>query len=268
MTRLRLRAILLSVTGGGTMKFSVAALVAVVFVVFPLSGRDAFAGEKIERSCGPNGVLVGGFYCEIKFSGEITRGDAGRLEQAISTSPHDVPIAKFDSPGGDPFEALKIADVLNKYFVSFATGRCNSDAECATPQDNVAVCASACALIYLAANERFGNEVFLHRPSFPASFFAALSAAEAKRAYNTAWLRLRDEMAKRAIPQDDIELIMSIPSASIERIRTGYPAESPWMAEWLAAKCGVIQRPNIDPKILICESDATATEQHRIQGHN
>lgn len=249
------------------MKSSVAALVAVI-VTFPLWGQSAIAGDKIERSCGPNGALVGGFYCEIKFSGEITSGDAGRLERAISTSPHDVPTVRFDSPGGDPFEALKIADVLNKYFVSVATGTCDPNTQCDSGQPKVAVCASACALIYLAANERFGNAVFLHRPSFPAIFFGSLPAPKAQRLYTAAVLKLRAELAKRAVPRDDVDLIMSIPSASVERIRSGYPKDSPWMAEWLAAKCGVIQPPDIDPKILICESDATMAEQHRAQGHN
>lgn len=245
------------------MKFTIAALIAVVTVALPLSGNIAFASGQIERSCGPNGALVGGFGCSITFVGEISPGDASRVEQAISGSPHNVEIATFNSLGGDPFEALKIADVLNKYFVGFATGVCGSNAQCES-----AVCASACALIYLAANTRFGDQVFLHRPSFPAIAFGSLPAAKAESLYNAAVLRLRGELAKRAVPQDDIELMMSIPSASVEKIRRDYPADSPWMAEWLSAKCGSIQKPYIDPKILICMTDAERAEQRRAQGHN
>jgi len=250
------------------MKFTIAALIAVVTAALPLSGSIAVASGQIDRSCGPNGALVGGFWCSIKFVGEISPGDATRVEQAILGSPHDVGIATFNSLGGDPFEALKIADVLNKYFVGFATGFCDPNAQCESALPHVAVCASACALIYLAANTRFGDEVFLHRPSFPAIAFGSLPAAAAERLYNAAIGRLRGELAKRAVPQDDIELMMSIPSASVEKIRRGYPADSPWMAEWLSAKCGSIQKPDIDPKILICETDAALAEQHRAQGHN
>jgi hypothetical protein len=243
-------------------KFTVLALIAGASIVLSLFSTHVLADAQIDRACTPNGALVGGSSCTIKFSGEIAPGDAKRVEQAIVGSPYIVQIANFNSPGGDPFEALKIADVLNRYFVSVATGRC--DGGCSAGTD---VCASACSLIYLAANERFGNAVFLHRPSFPLAFFGSLTGEQAKRAYDTAWRRLRKEMEERSIPRDDIDLIMDIPSASVERIRSGYPQDSPWMEEWLTAKCGAAQRPYIDPKAIICQSDAVMAEERRVQGH-
>jgi hypothetical protein len=243
-------------------KFAVLAVIAGVVMALGLPSIRVLAGAQIDRTCGPNGALVGGSSCTIKFGGEIAPGDAKRVEQAITGSPYIVQVAKFNSRGGDPFEALKIADVLNRYFVSVATGQCSGECDGRTD-----VCASACSLIYLAANERFGNAVFLHRPSFPLAFFGSLNGEQAKRAYDDAWRRLRKEMEERSIPRDDIDLIMDIPSASATRIRGGYPPNSPWMEEWLNAKCGVLQGLYVDPKILICQSDAVMKEERRVQGH-
>lgn len=243
-------------------KFAALAVIAGAIMALSLPSTLVLADAQIDRACGPNGALVGGFSCTIKFGGEIAPGDAKRVEQAITGSPYIVQVAKFNSPGGDPFEALKIADVLNRYFVSVATGQCAGECDGRTD-----VCASACSLIYLAANERFGNAVFLHRPSFPLAFFGSLTGEQAKRAYDAAWRRLRKEMEERSIPRDDIDLIMDIPSASVKRVRGGYPPDSPWMEEWLTAKCGAVQRPYVDPKVLICQSDAVMKEQRRVQGY-
>ena len=243
-------------------KITVLALIAGASIALSLPSTRVLADAQIDRACAPNGALVGGSSCTIKFSGEIAPGDAKRVEQAITGSPYIVQLANFNSPGGDPFEALKIADVLNRYFVSVATGRCAGECDAHTD-----VCASACSLIYLAANERFGNAVFLHRPSFPATFFRSLTGEQAKHAYDAAWVRLRKEMEERSIPRDEIDLIMNIPSASIERIRGDYPPDSPWMEEWLTAKCGAVQKPYVDPKVLLCQSNAVMAEEHRVQGH-
>lgn len=144
---------------------------------------------------------------------------------------------EFNSPGGDAFEGLRIADVLNANFISLGAptyaynGSC-SEKECGR------ICASACALAFLASDYRMGSQVFVHRPTFDRAMFAGLSAVEANERYNAATKALRDELVRRQIPTDIIQKMMDIPSDQVQKIPSDYPFVSSWLDEWLTAQCG------------------------------
>lgn len=210
----------------------------------------------------------------LTFSGEIQEGDAGCVQRSILASAHVVSMIAFNSAGGDPFEALKIADVLNKYFVAFATGECDviGDHPTCMAMFSGDSCASACSLIFLTANDRSGTEVFLHRPTFTAAVFSQMSAAKAEVTYNGATERLLKGLRQRGVPESEIELIMSIPSSGVQQIAQHYPENSAWMAEWLSAQCPTPGHadPNGDPLAAIfqntsCTTDALTKAQKHAQ---
>jgi len=215
---------------------NLAILAAAMFPAFSALASPERIDAKLSRDCGHSDD------CTLAFDGEISAGDAQRVEQAVIASPHSVEMMYFNSPGGDVFEALKIADVLNKYFIAFATRLCDASGQKCMVQPQVlpdlSACASACALIFLTANNRYGTEVFFHRPTFSGEYMRSLSAPNAERMYNSAALRLRSELKKRGVSETMIETIMSIPSAAVRKLPPGFPSESPWLAEWLDAKCG------------------------------
>ncbi len=236
-------------------------------VMFPAFSALASSPERIDAKLSRDCFSV----CTLAFDGEISAGDAQRIEQAIIASPHTVEMMNFNSPGGDTFEALKIADVLNKYFIAFATRQCDeSGQKCLQPSrvlPNLSACASACALIFLTANNRYGTEVFFHRPTFSGEYMKSLSASDAEKIYNSATLRLRSELKQRGVSESFIETIMSIPSAVVRKLPPGFPSESPWLAEWLDAKCG--NTPTIEDgrfaENLNCKTKALQDQQRLAQ---
>jgi hypothetical protein len=246
---------------------SLAILAAVMFPAFSALPSPARIDAKLSRDCGHNDHFS---FCALAFDGEISAGDAQRIEQAVIASPHSVEMMYFNSPGGDAFEGLKIADVLNKYFIAFATGTCDaSGQQCIATSENIlpnrSSCASACALIFLTANERYGTEVFFHRPTFSVEYMRSLSAPNAETMYNSAALRLRSELKKRGVSESFIETIMSIPSATVQKLTSGFPSDSPWLAEWLDAKCGSTSATfeNVN-----CKTTAILDQQRLVQRHD
>lgn len=236
----------------------VAAVAASLLFAIPAS-----AGT-VTTQCGKIGSAYGSnaSSCVVVFQGPIAVGDAARVADVIRLSPSVVEMAEFDSPGGDPFEALKITAVLNESFVAFSTGSCGADAACL----GTARCSSACALIFLTSNTRYGTEVFLHRPAFPPEMFRSLSGPAAEAAYNVAVDRLNAELRKWRLSDAQIQMIMGIPSDEIKKVAPGSRAESPWLEEWLASKCGpdrLTGRPSV--AAILCRGDAVMVEQQRVQ---
>lgn len=246
---------------------SLAVLIAVAGLSMVLSPRRGAAGT-ITQNCGQLGSAWGpsAFECTLRFRGEIVRGDAARLDAAIRSSPNHVSLVRFDSPGGNPFEALKIADVLNAAFAGFDTAFCFYGGCTAK---NAERCISACALIFLAANERYGTEVFIHRPTFPAEMLGGLSGPQAEGAYETAVDRLLAQLRAHRIPEAQIQAMMGIPSVNLSKLPSDYPSNSAWMDEWLTAKCGQSHPANaggLIAKNLICRVRAVIEEERRVQG--
>jgi hypothetical protein len=214
-----------------------------------------------------------GDYCTLEFGGEIVRGDAALLTSAVRSAPHVVQMVEFNSPGGDPFEAMAMADIINIDFIAVSTATCDRGQCDGLPLSRFgggSSCASACSLIFLAANTRYGTEVYLHRPTFPPGMFAALSGPNAENAYNQAVDRLLAGLRKRRVPDDIIQQIMGMPSEGLVKLQAWYPSNSVWMTEWLTAKCGPgLQGGVVDPDVLatraMCQADVIAHEQRRAQ---
>ena len=217
-----------------------------------LSGIDDAVAGNVERTCVvPKNEINNPIYqdafvsvkeikrprCEILFSGEIRKGDAEKIVRAIKSSPHVVINIEFDSPGGDAFEGLRIADVLNANFIQMTAPIYAYNGSC-VPSQCGRICASACALAFLASDQRVGNRVYIHRPTFDQEMFSGLSAGQANAQYNIAVKSLREELLNRKIPSYIIERMMEIPSDQVEVLPSNYPAYSAWLDEWLAAKCG------------------------------
>lgn len=245
---------------------NLAILAAVIFPAFSALASPERIDTKLSRDCFS--------FCTLAFDGEISAGDAQRIEQAVIASPHTVEMMFFNSPGGDTFEAFKIADVLNKYFIAFATGQCDASGQQCMLLSRGQKCASACALIFLTANNRYGTEVFFHRPTFSVEYMKSLSAPDAERMYNSAALRLRSELKKRGVSEAIIETIMSIPSAAIRKWPPGFfPSELPWLAEWLDARCGNTSATvNYDRMFefenINCKTKALQDQQRLAQRHD
>jgi len=222
--------------------------------------------SKMGSAYGPNALE-----CTLYFNGEIEAGDSSRIGEAIRDSPGLVTRLLINSPGGDPFEALRIADVVNSVFVEVGTGNCEASGRCFEDRRGK-VCASACAILFVAANSRSGTEVFLHRPAFPAAMFAALPAEDARRAYESASDLLLEKMRARRVPNSILELMMKIPSDRVEKLPDNYPAQSVWLSEWLSAKCGTQESwrktddfLNASITGVMCTVESEMSEQRRTQ---
>jgi hypothetical protein len=236
-------------------------------LIVAIAATPSCAGA-VWRACDSN-------YCTLEFEGEIGAGDAARLDAAVRSAPHVVQVVEFNSPGGDPFEALAMADLLNEDFIMAMTASCGRDGCMGIPGGRFhgrSSCASACALLFLAANDRAGNEVFLHRPTFPPAVFAALSGPNAQSAYDGAVDRLLAALRRRRVPEPELQVMMNMPSDGLQKLDAGYPRRSPWMAEWLIARCPR-SAEIADPKGLVngimthvvCETNAIEREQRRAQ---
>lgn len=216
-------------------------------LVAPLAAARAGSDDdaKISRDCSKA--------CVLFFRGGIERGDAALIQRAILQSPAAVTTLQMDSEGGDVFEALNIGDVLIKYFVRIATLNCvyehggrfctranpaqMSNVPTSQQFNERSMCASACALAALIANERVGSEFYLHRPYFPAIWYAKLSAQEAQDKYEKAKAEIVKRLSRAGVDQQTIQMVLDTPSNSAVRLREGYPKRSPWLDEWFAAKC-------------------------------
>jgi hypothetical protein len=214
--------------------------------------------------------------CSIAFDGEIGRGDAKTVARLIESSRHPVQMMTANSEGGDAFEALRLSTVLNRYFVLFMAGFRNGNGE--RVKGTGGDCASACALVWITANQRAGTEVFVHRPTFAAAVFDRMSGRGAETAYDEEVARLAAELRRRGVPNSEVDLIMNIPSDNLQKIDSSYPTTSPWMDEWLRAKCGSEQNALIqglgaangrifDPLVPVerCRADAIQQAQRTYQ---
>lgn len=208
----------------------------------------------IEKRGGSRPVAV------LTLEGEIIPGDAERLlarlreaeaEQRVTTA------IRLRSPGGDVLEALKISEILNKKLISadapdevvtletYGTGPSKDIFDdCST--DNLSdtrncICNSSCAIIWLTSAFRLGGYAGVHRPRFPESYFAGLSAEKAQEKYTELTKAVTSFLVENEVPPEIITKMMAIPSGRIhilteeERVLGG--EGKPYILELLHAKC-------------------------------
>jgi hypothetical protein len=217
----------------------VTSLTALFVLGFPVEKARA---AEFERECFEKS-------CQLFLTGEISKGDVAALKAEIARSSLPITAISLRSPGGDPFEALELSDLMNKYYIfamADTAGLCGPSRDFACQP-----CASACALIFMTANMRLGNMVYIHRPSFPKEIFATLSATETEAAYNRATDKLLEMLRERRVADADIQRVMSIPSDITVPLRSDYGEYSPWLEEWLRAKCPL--KPTAKPEDVVGE---------------
>lgn len=215
--------------------------------------------------------------CWISFDGSIAEGDAARIEALVRNAEHVVTMLSMGSMGGNAREAVKIADLLNKYGIEFQVlSMCRSEAKCVKALPH-GVCASACGVVYLLANSRsqIGRfaRVLLHRPYFPPGAFSRLNSSEARAAYETAAAMITSRLREAGVGDDTIRTLMNTSSADAVALRADYPNHTPWLDEWLIARCG--PEPLLDGEFdqvmkqsiahAACEKAQLASEAKRLQ---
>lgn len=193
-----------------------------------LIALSVFFAVKGESKSADFSVRLGDGGYAIVMTGPIVVGDAKKLQSKFPKHAAVVEIF-LASPGGDVEEALKMAALIDRSFVtviapqkhketvgSNGVGKSESDSRCREHQIRVAdcSCASACALIWIVAKTRADGDVLIHRPHFEQQSFSKMSNSEAIRAYTEMEKNLRQFLLASAIPNALVDKIFSVPSSS------------------------------------------------------
>lgn len=195
---------------------------AFVFCFLSFAGSFAFSAEIDLDATGA-----------LTLSGKITGGDADRIEELVLEDPQRfIAITRIylDSPGGSVMEATAIGEMLERYKIA------------AIVNEND-YCASACALIYIAAPARIAiGDVAMHRPYLLAEMHEEASVAFTIERQKTAINTAKKFMEERNVPEHLIEKMINTPSDSAyvltpqDKDRMGY-FSAPWQEIIIARKC-------------------------------
>jgi hypothetical protein len=181
----------------------------------------------------------------LKLHGQIEKGDFDKLFAVYKQSHPFIKDITLISPGGNVREAIRIGEFLRKYLISAHPDTsmplsCLLDGNCPLSEDKV--CASACALIWIGAPERWGA-VGVHRPRIVDPEFKNLPFSEAQQVYSEALTLTTKYLERMEAPREFIELNTATSSTDIHWIgkeKTEAYSRSPSFAEWIAASCGSI----------------------------
>lgn len=165
----------------------------------------------------------------LHLMGEIIKGDHKRIVHSIQEK-GSFPLSVYiSSPGGDVMEAARIGRFLRDTLLHIYA---------------VNECSSACVLIWAGGVERDATAIFgLHRPIYDKSYFAGLSALEARKKYSELDEFTRAYLTEMNIPTSVVDRMMSTKSSDVDLVTpieflemTG--RSSPAYQEWIIAKCG------------------------------
>lgn len=197
----------------------------------------------------PSGVRPASNTCSTGFIfGPIEKGD---YEKVLALYRQNHPfLAEFilASPGGDVAESIKIGRLFRRYLImasaplriTFPEGggtfsSISDEPEC---ESGKCTCASACALIWFGAVDRFGS-VGLHRPRTDDPYFRALGPTEGAKAYHQVLDGIRQYLDQMEALEPMIEAMVATSSADIRWVTTaGDLKRPPSLAEWEDASCG------------------------------
>lgn len=173
---------------------------------------------------------------QIIISGDIKAGDSEKFLIFIAQNPVDVWSGaagiRIDSRGGDVVEAVRIAEIVEKIkgFVFVSN-----------------VCASSCFYVYVAAPVRAPIEsgrIGIHRPYYNPSYFAGLTATDARQKYETLNEAVGAYLKKKRVPQRIIDKSFSYASDNIYWLSVEDVQEialmEPWFHEQALARCGPV----------------------------
>jgi len=185
----------------------------------------------------------------IGLEGRIERGDFERIKSYFGDGPVVTALYMY-SLGGDITEALKIAKLVNDNLVRVvAPYRSTYDGQ---PSEYISdgmrprsmsnlSCASACALIWLAARRKGGNQIYVHRPRFDHQYFASMETEEAQDRYSSMLLNIRKFLESRNVPSEVITMIESVPSSDLKKLDEHWidllGGEDAFLSEMTHARC-------------------------------
>ena len=182
--------------------------------------------------------------------GPIENGDYEKVRAFYRLNHPFLEIFDLDSPGGNVVEAIKIGRLFRKYLISaraplrgslpgggayfYALGH---EKECGALADKC-TCASACALIWFGAVDRYGS-VGLHRPRTTDPYFRALDPSDGAATYRKVLDGIQAYLDEMEAPKPVIELMTATGSADIKWVDAHHDLERPpSLAEWEDATCG------------------------------
>lgn len=169
--------------------------------------------------------------------GEINKGDYERFRNFIKRDfdsyVSSARYVKLSSSGGDVVEALKLASLLKKLYVTvYVRG-----------DDR---CASACFLLFVAASSRFvdrADEIGIHRAYFSSDYFANLRPSQAEQRHKELEETLRVFLRDNSVPTDLMERMNRTSSEEIywltETDLDRIGIRPPWYEQLLIARCGL-----------------------------
>lgn len=194
------------------------------------SGMPAWNAMKLKdraRVLSNDGITVG-------IVGELSKGDYDKVLHINNL----VPIVRLhlSSGGGLVSEALLIAEFTSRHHIQVQTDISCDDQSSPRPCG----CASACALIWLAAPVRAPGVVKVHRPYFRQAEWHGLPDSVAMQRYNEATIGVRTTLSKRGYSSDFIEAMFRVPREKarllpFEEMLT-YPKDVA-LDELISAKC-------------------------------
>jgi hypothetical protein len=219
--------------------------------------------------------------------GPIERGDYEKVSAFLRLNHPYVGGFNLISTGGDIEEAMKIGRTLRRYLLStvssvryhYENGERFED-EQPFLSDGVrdicrgetCICASACALIWIGGVNRLGM-IGLHRQRTEEAGFRLLSPADASVLYHKVLDRMITYMEEMEAPQSIVDETIAAPSGDIRWVDVNEETslyESPSIAEWIAASCGLedpvqdARNPSRMIKQVICGYNLKLTSRARL----
>lgn len=196
------------------------------FFLFPA----ASAGAELAYQDFGNGRYL------INLRGEITTGDAARLEALITSQPEKylrTNSMRLESPGGSVLEAMLVADVVERAALGVSVER-------------DAICASACFFIWAAADYRLSyqtSRIIIHRPYFPTESVSVENFSSASAATMRTTSIARNYLVDRGVSSAIVDKMMTLPSTEgyelTAKDRTDFGFMAPVLEEKAIAACGV-----------------------------
>ena len=178
-------------------------------------------------------------YNKLHIDGQIEKGDFNLLRstylEATNTSKDNgtyITNIFISSPGGDFWEAIKIADFIEKLKLTVRVSKGD-------------ICNSACVFIVIAGAQRIlmGEKLGLHRPYITKTQYGTGANKKTEDEQKSVMNYARSWLKDRFVSTDIIDDLISTPSYKVKYVNSldllkKIGARSPIHQEWLASLCG------------------------------
>lgn len=172
--------------------------------------------------------------------------DYEKVRKVLQKNWPELTMISLISNGGSVSEAMKIGWLIRKYLITTYVPK----NECGSSR---CVCASACALIWLAGIERMGT-VGLHRPRIDDPEFASQPPEEATKIYRSILNDIQNYLEEMEVPEPIIQAIVATSSSEICWVDAidDQLSRPPSYAEWEDASCHEPYDPEKGPFVDQC----------------